>query len=36
MGMKMLPSFIVFGAGTMSREIGAEELDNSKKRLLGD
>lgn len=34
MGMKVLPSFIVFEASGMKQEKGAEELERYKKRLL--
>lgn len=35
MGMKVLPSFIIYEASSMSRERGAEELEKYKNRLLG-
>jgi NAD(P)H dehydrogenase (quinone) len=34
MGMKVLPSHIIYEASSMSRERGAEELEKYKKRLL--
>jgi NAD(P)H dehydrogenase (quinone) len=34
MGMKALPSHIIYEASSMSRERGAEELENYRKRLL--
>lgn len=34
MGMKVLPSYIVYEASSMSKERGAEELEKYRKRLL--
>jgi NAD(P)H dehydrogenase (quinone) len=34
MGMKVLPSFIIYEASSMSRERGAEELEKYRKKLL--
>jgi NAD(P)H dehydrogenase (quinone) len=34
MGLKVLPSYVIYEAGSMSRERGAEELEKYKKRFL--
>jgi NAD(P)H dehydrogenase (quinone) len=34
MGLKVLPSHIIYEASSMSREKGTEELKNYKKQLL--
>jgi NAD(P)H dehydrogenase (quinone) len=34
MGMRVLPSYIIYEVSSMSRERGTEELDKYKKRLL--
>ncbi|MGA9188899.1 MAG: NAD(P)H-dependent oxidoreductase [Methanosarcina sp.] len=34
MGMEVLPSYVIYGASSMSREKGAEELEKYRKRLL--
>jgi NAD(P)H dehydrogenase (quinone) len=34
MGMKVLPSHIIYEGSSMSRERGAEELEKYKKSLL--
>jgi NAD(P)H dehydrogenase (quinone) len=34
MGMRVLPSYIIYEVSSMSRERGTEELEKYKKRLL--